>query len=184
MIQKKLLTSTRVDTEDIADIIGRLNSPGIATDMAITSSGNLVFSIAELRKMIFGFHYEVCCTCQPAWRNCSLTFFLPQATLLDIPQPEELPSGRTYNSGDLARDQDKYLGQLEPFLRFNGYKSANWGDWLEINALEVEESLLKLWKSKESTGPRHTDDCEWLIQIVAQSTFASARCGDRLNRVN
>ena len=72
-----------------------------------------------------------------------------QATLLDIPQPEELP-----NEVDLltAEDLDRYLSQLEPCLSFHGYKPTLWGDWLELNALEVEDRLLKIRSSVEDDG--------------------------------
>ena len=72
-----------------------------------------------------------------------------QATLLDIPQPEELP-----NEVDLltAEDLDRYLSQLEPCLAFNGYKPTLWGDWLEFNALEVEDTLVDLRSTAEDDG--------------------------------
>jgi hypothetical protein len=66
-----------------------------------------------------------------------------QATLLDIPQPEELPSEVDLLTPD---DQDKYLGQLEPFLNFHGLKSTTWGEWLEFNALQVEDELQHMWR--------------------------------------
>jgi hypothetical protein len=66
--------------------------------------------------------------------------------LLDIPQLEELPSEARLIKPE---HQDKYLGQLEPFLRFHGFKKITWGDWLEFNALHVEDELQAMRK-KES----------------------------------
>jgi hypothetical protein len=68
-----------------------------------------------------------------------------QATLLDIPQPEELPSEANLLTPD---DQDKYLGQLEPFLQFHAFKPTTWGEWLQFNALEVEEDLQVMRRSE------------------------------------
>jgi hypothetical protein len=64
-----------------------------------------------------------------------------QLTLLDIPQSEDLPDDVELLTPE---DQDEYLGQFEPFLNFHGYRKSTWGDWLEINGLEVEEALLKM----------------------------------------
>jgi hypothetical protein len=52
------------------------------------------------------------------------------------------------------------LGQLEPFLRYHGLKTATWGDWLEIDALEVENSLLYMWEDELDDGESETHECE------------------------
>ena len=78
-----------------------------------------------------------------------------QATLLDIPQPEELPSEANLLTPD---DQDKYLGQLEPYLAWLGYRPTTWGEWLEFNALQTEDDLLSMWRdeviSKNPSSPK------------------------------
>jgi hypothetical protein len=51
-----------------------------------------------------------------------------------------------------AEDQNKYLSQLEPFLSFHGYKTTLWGDYLELNALAVEDLLLELRSDVEDEG--------------------------------
>ena len=109
----------------------------------------LVFSIQHLREAIFSYHYQVGQQ-RTLEADCRLNrrdgFPLLQATLLDIPQPEELPS-----EVDLltAEDLDRYLSQLEPFENFHGYKTTLWGDWLEFNALEVEDRLVLIRSAEE-----------------------------------
>ena len=78
---------------------------------------------------------------------------------MNVPQPEELPSEVSLLT---LEDQNKYLGQLEPFLSLHGFKPATWGDWLEINALEVEECLLDMWESDVFFKNPGTLACECL----------------------
>ena len=94
--------------------------------------------------------------------------------MLDIPQSEQLPSEAELLT---AQEQDDYLEQLEPYLAFHGFKSTNWGEWLELNAVDVEDSLVFMQKNDDPEN--HKLEREWRIHeksFVCKPFTRSERC--------